>query len=1291
MGACCSVTEPNWQAQEAIPMEPEPLLVTLETNNLLESLDGTYLATLYGIFHSDDELNADYSGSDIVVDRLIQIAPMSPVDVELPSSSSSSGFRQNPLSATPSKKVGMITAYRTVQLNEKIFVKVVDKYAQTKMSADICIAFFKTLDRGWKGNVNFRDFCRGISICLQGSYVQKVSFLVEMFSILYGGKQKNTDPISSKSSMQKNSENSKQATDGVSIRGGRQRGTNKLQEEELSKHAGPETFIGDIAINLELQDMATSSRGFVIQIQTLIQLVSFCKNCTDQEASASIQIVIQKCSSEKHTSWSVEEIISIFPQLVTKEELDSSLVKFCPMKEFSSKSTSNHLINSGTYSVLDTPRKKGIEEIVDDISISTTNMGQQIMPENTVDSAGDSSGTTTVSKLKFSSNRLMRRRTSLTDASRRERGIFNLGNTCYLGTALQCLSHSPLLDNFFLSGRFSRFVNKSNKLGYEGRFANEYAALVRELFTDKESTRMEKFVGRYVAPRRFLKLLQQTKTQFRGNYQQDAQEALGELLDCLHEDLRRQFLVEAEAQRDSSPTSVVAGVDSESEPSPSQKAWIQTMNLSGSSPISDLFRGQLQTESICKDCKRNSTAFDSFMSLSLPLPEAPPRVIALHFLRNTPLADGERYSPPSRHCVSIPRNSSIKDLIDALLKTHIKDGYKGPPIDPKQIHIMEVYNRKIVKQFAKENSIKSIEGLSALSVACDSDSDSEEVDDKEDNPDDINELTKARPSLHTLTLLAMEIEDKVCDTSDDESGDGHNGDEEETDQEVNVKKEETSVGDDNSFNNNIDCGSIARNEIIAAILKRLEGDGHSDTSSKIDTPMIHIDKTTSKKWFKVGDRVDAKDKRGNWYSASIVELVTIEEPIQRSQSDLCQGETGTPRKRSWSGGSFTVSPNTAAAIDSVLPAVSSTIQLEPGSYIRCSFDCKTAQYDRYYSTDDIQRGLLTNVYTHTRQRKSRGYIPAVHRIIDDDGSCRIVGTPFLVSFSGGESCSIMLEKIYRQGLRYTTQLSDFIVRMISFHDPLTTVDKNDHYEDNWINAPFPSDDWLPFINVTHSAFMVAIDWHDQPLELFRSTMSESFVHYKAQELRNTKNSKTLYDCLDIFTQSKSIEQYHCDGCHAKNGSSLSTVSFCILPDILCLHLKRFSMEGAYGEKVTANVSFPLNGLDLTKYICIGLHPGKSYVYDLYAVVNHSGILGGGHYTAYVRLCSTRKSGSAPCLKCLSSDEGVCQEHNSSEWVLCDDATIISVPTDQVTGPAAYVLFYKRRFLTHSNVANLGLF
>ena len=89
MGACCSVTEPNWQAQEAIPMEPEPLLVTLETNNLLESLDGTYLATLYGIFHSDDELNADYSGSDIVVDRLIQIAPMSPVDVELPSSSSS--------------------------------------------------------------------------------------------------------------------------------------------------------------------------------------------------------------------------------------------------------------------------------------------------------------------------------------------------------------------------------------------------------------------------------------------------------------------------------------------------------------------------------------------------------------------------------------------------------------------------------------------------------------------------------------------------------------------------------------------------------------------------------------------------------------------------------------------------------------------------------------------------------------------------------------------------------------------------------------------------------------------------------------------------------------------------------------------------------------------------------------------------------------------------------------------------------------------------------------------------
>lgn len=59
------------------------------------------------------------------------------------------------------------------------------------------------------------------------------------------------------------------------------------------------------------------------------------------------------------------------------------------------------------------------------------------------------------------------------------------------------------------------------------------------------------------------------------------------------------------------------------------------------------------------------------------------------------------------------------------------------------------------------------------------------------------------------------------------------------------------------------------------------------------------------------------------------------------------------------------------------------------------------------------------------------------------------------------------------------------------------------------------------------------------------------------------------------------------------------------------------------------------------------------MYDLYAVSNHYGGYGGGHYTAY----------------CRSSDDA---------WHCYDDSHVSRVDADRVQSPAAYVLFYRRR-------------
>lgn len=71
------------------------------------------------------------------------------------------------------------------------------------------------------------------------------------------------------------------------------------------------------------------------------------------------------------------------------------------------------------------------------------------------------------------------------------------------------------------------------------------------------------------------------------------------------------------------------------------------------------------------------------------------------------------------------------------------------------------------------------------------------------------------------------------------------------------------------------------------------------------------------------------------------------------------------------------------------------------------------------------------------------------------------------------------------------------------------------------------------------------------------------------------------------------------------------------PDYLIIHLKRFShTKGLFGSrKLSDKIGFPVDGLNMSNYVISGQTKG---IYDLYAVSNHFGSLGGGHYTAYAK-------------------------------------------------------------------------
>lgn len=69
---------------------------------------------------------------------------------------------------------------------------------------------------------------------------------------------------------------------------------------------------------------------------------------------------------------------------------------------------------------------------------------------------------------------------------------------------------------------------------------------------------------------------------------------------------------------------------------------------------------------------------------------------------------------------------------------------------------------------------------------------------------------------------------------------------------------------------------------------------------------------------------------------------------------------------------------------------------------------------------------------------------------------------------------------------------------------------------------------------------------------------------------------------------------------------------------------------------------------------MGLAQEVPPLYDLYAVSNHFGGLGGGHYTAFARLPT-----------------------DGNRWYEFDDAQASPVNQSRIVSPAAYLLFYRR--------------
>ena len=250
-------------------------------------------------------------------------------------------------------------------------------------------------------------------------------------------------------------------------------------------------------------------------------------------------------------------------------------------------------------------------------------------------------------------------------------GLYNMGNTCYLNSSIQCLSHTPIFRDYFTSKSYLNDINTANPLGHQGRLAQVSAVLINslwKLYNQPSLVNAGKKVitpGQYVqlnsahalTPKTFKDAMGKFNDHFAGNEQHDAQELLAFLLSGLSEDLNRivnKPYIEA-PDSDGRPDKELADI------------WWSNHLKREWSIIVALFTGQYKSLLTCRTCKYESARFEPFTFLQLPLPEDDQ--VTVQFIL-FPLRDR---SNPTKYSIRSKHDGTLFDALVNLAKVLYAD------------------------------------------------------------------------------------------------------------------------------------------------------------------------------------------------------------------------------------------------------------------------------------------------------------------------------------------------------------------------------------------------------------------------------------------------------------------------------------------------------------------------------------------------------------------------------------------------------------------------------------------